>query len=413
MQNQERNQTIWHNCQIATMAEGHYNLIEKGVIVTEEGKIRWIGSEADFSHADYVHYHKCDLEGRLVTPGFIDCHTHLVFGGNRSEEFEARLEGVSYTEIAKRGGGIQSTVNATRQASEEELFHTAKRRIEHLIADGVTTVEIKSGYGLDLESELKMLSVIAQLKKEMPISIHTTFLAAHALPKEFGDDSDRYIDYIIEEVLPKVVEHCDIDALDAFCEHIAFSPAQVERLFIAAKEYQIPIKLHAEQLSSLHGSTLAAKYGALSADHMEYADDSDAKAMAEAGTVAVLLPGAFYMLRETQYPPIEAFKREGVKIALSTDLNPGTSPLLSLRLALNMGCTLFKLTPEEALAGVTYNAAFALGVEKSEGSLEVGKLANFVAWEVTHPAELSYWLGGTLNNRVIYQGIEISNPMNK
>lgn len=276
------------------------------------------------------------------------------------------------------------------------------------MADGVTTVEIKSGYGLDLESELKMLSVIARLKETMPISIHTTFLAAHALPKEFGDDSDRYIDYVIEEVLPKVVEQCDIDALDAFCEHIAFSPAQVERLFIAAQNYNIPIKLHAEQLSSLHGSTLAAKYGALSADHMEYADDSDAKAMAKSGTVAVLLPGAFYMLREIQYPPIDVFKREGVKIALSTDLNPGTSPLLSLRLALNMGCTLFRLTPEETLAGVTYNAAFALGIEENEGSLEVGKLANFVAWDVTHPAELSYWLGGTVNNRVIYQGSEIT-----
>lgn len=396
---------IWFNCDIVTMKGGNYEILKKGAIITESDKISWIGLEADLK-ANFLSSdeHIFDLGGKVVTPGFIDVHTHLVFGSNRSEEFEARLKGMSYAEIANKGGGIQSTVDATRKESEDALFESAKKRVEYLMKDGVTTIEIKSGYGLDLDSELKMLRVIARLKAHFPITILTTYLAAHALPIEYVNNSDGYIDYIIEEALPEVVRTCHIDALDAFCEHLAFSPAQVERLFIAAQKYKVPIKLHAEQLSSLHGSTLAAKYNALSVDHMEYADESDVKAMAESGTVAVLLPGAFYTLREKQVPPIDIFRQQGVKIALSSDLNPGTSPMLSLRLTLNMGCTLFHLTPEEALAGVTYNAAYALGLESSLGTLEVGKEASFVAWSIKHPSELSYWLGGTLENMTILRG---------
>lgn len=399
------NNTVWYNCDIVTMRLGKYHLIKHAAIVTQDETILWIGLEKDLQSQGYkIESTAINLQRRIVTPGLIDVHTHLVFGGHRSEEFESRLEGISYAEIAKKGGGIQSTVKETHSESEDSLYQSAKKRVQHLLRDGVTTLEIKSGYGLDLQNELKMLRVINQLKKTFPIEIHTTYLAAHALPENFEGDADGYIDYVINTVLPAVIRSCQIDALDAFCEYLAFSPDQVERLFIAAKKYNIPVKLHAEQLSSLHGSTLAANYNALSADHVEYADRNDAKAMAKSGTAAVLLPGAFYMLGEKQIPPIKAFREEGVKMVLASDLNPGTSPMLSLRLALNMGCVLFKLTPEEALAGVTYNAAHALGLEEEIGSLEIGKRADFVAWDITHASELSYWLGGAISNITVAKG---------
>lgn len=347
--------------------------------------------------------------GCLGHPGLIDCHTHAVFGGNRSGEFEQRLQGVSYAEIAAQGGGIASTVRATRAASEDELFASARQRVQALMRDGVTTLEVKSGYGLDLANERKMLRVARRLADELPLTVRATCLAAHALPPEYAGRADDYIAHICDEMLPALAAEGLVDAVDAFCEHLAFSPAQVERLFIKARELGLPVKLHAEQLSSLHGSSLAARYQALSADHLEFMTEEDAVAMANAGTVAVLLPGAFYFLRETQLPPMDALRRHGVKIALASDLNPGTSPGLSLRLMLNMGCTCFRMTPEEALAGVTVHAATALGLGDSHGSLQVGKVADFVAWQIERPADLAYWLGGDLPKRVVRMGHEISN----
>lgn len=394
-------QTLWKDFHGITMKNGRYNIIENAAMLTENGLISWIGkaSEQDFAVDKTV-----SLEGSWVTPGFIDCHTHLVFAGDRSGEFEQRLQGVSYAEIAAQGGGIARTVRATRQASESELLASAIKRAKHLLAEGVTTLEIKSGYGLTLESEHKILKVIRQLAELLPVTIKATCLAAHDIPPEYKGRADDYITHVCEEMLPFFANEGLVDAVDAFCEYLAFSPDQVERVFQAAKKLGLPVKLHAEQLSSLHGSSLAAKYQALSADHLEYMTEQDAITMAAAGTVAVLLPGAFYMLRETQLPPMAALRKYGVKIALSTDLNPGTSPMLSPRLLLNMGCTLFKMTPEEALAGVTLHAAKALGMEHSHGSLEVGKAADFVAWDITQPAELAYWLGGQLPNYIVRQG---------
>jgi imidazolonepropionase len=389
------------------MAEGRYSAIEDAAIVTSAGLIEWIGPRAELApvEADRT----VDLGGAWVTPGLIDCHTHAVFGGNRSGEFEQRLQGVSYAEIAAQGGGIASTVRATRAASEDELFASARQRVQALMRDGVTTIEIKSGYGLDLANERKMLRVARRLADELPLAVRATCLAAHALPSEYAGRADDYIAHICDEMLPALAAEGLVDAVDAFCEHLAFSPAQVERLFIKARELGLPVKLHAEQLSSLHGSSLAARYQALSADHLEFMTEEDAIAMAKAGTVAVLLPGAFYFLRETQLPPMDALRRHGVKIALASDLNPGTSPGLSLRLMLNMGCTCFRMTPEEALAGVTVHAATALGLGDSHGSLEVGKVADFVAWQIERPADLAYWLGGDLPKRVVRKGHEISN----
>ena len=399
--------TLWQHCHAATMTEGRYAVIEDAAIVTSAGLIEWIGPRADVPpvEADRV----VDLGGAWVTPGLIDCHTHAVFGGNRSGEFEQRLQGVSYAEIAAPGGGIASTVRATRAASEDELLASARQRVQALMRDGVTTIEIKSGYGLNLENERKMLRVARRLGEELPVTVRSTCLAAHALPPEYAGRADDYIDHICEQMLPALAAEGLVDAVDAFCEHLAFSPVQVERLFIKARELGLPVKLHAEQLSSLHGSSLAARYQALSADHLEFMTEEDAIAMAEAGTVAVLLPGAFYFLRETQLPPMDALRRHGVKIALASDLNPGTSPGLSLRLMLNMGCTCFRMTPEEALAGVTVHAATALGLGDSHGSLEVGKVADFIAWQIERPADLSYWLGGDLPKRVVRLGHEISN----
>ncbi|MEE1887631.1 imidazolonepropionase [Pseudomonas carassii] len=399
--------TLWQHCHAATMTDGRYAVIEDAAIVTSAGLIEWIGPRDDVPpvEADRV----VDLGGAWVTPGLIDCHTHAVFGGNRSGEFEQRLQGVSYAEIAAQGGGIASTVRATRAASEDELLASARQRVQALMRDGVTTIEIKSGYGLDLDNERKMLRVARRLGEELPVTVRSTCLAAHALPPEYAGRADDYIDHICEQMLPALAAEGLVDAVDAFCEHLAFSPAQVERLFIKARELGLPVKLHAEQLSSLHGSSLAARYQALSADHLEFMTEEDAIAMAEAGTVAVLLPGAFYFLRETQLPPMDALRRHGVKIALASDLNPGTSPGLSLRLMLNMGCTCFRMTPEEALAGVTVHAATALGLGDSHGSLEVGKVADFIAWQIERPADLSYWLGGDLPKRVVRLGHEISN----
>ncbi|KAF1021603.1 MAG: Imidazolonepropionase [Pseudomonas sp.] len=398
--------TLWQHCHVATMAHGKYSIIEDAAIVTAGPLIEWIGPRAELPSADYAATH--DLQGAWVTPGLIDCHTHTVFGGNRSGEFEQRLEGVSYAEIAAKGGGIASTVRATRAASEDELFASAHKRLRSLLRDGVTTVEIKSGYGLDFASERKILRVVRRLGAELPVSVRSTCLAAHALPPEYADRADAYIDHICAEMLPALAQEGLVDAVDAFCEYLAFSPEQVERVFIAAQKLGLPVKLHAEQLSSLHGSSLAARYQALSADHLEFMTEEDAIAMAASGTVAVLLPGAFYFLRETQLPPMDALRKHGVKIAIASDLNPGTSPALSVRLMLNMACTLFRMTPEESLAGATIHAATALGLGHSHGSLEAGKVADFVAWQIDRPADLAYWLGGELDKRVVRHGVDVS-----
>ncbi|MGP4953767.1 imidazolonepropionase [Pseudomonas helleri] len=397
--------TLWQHCNAATMANGTYSIIEDAAIVTREGFIEWIGPRQQVPAGEYGH--TIGLDGAWVTPGLIDCHTHTVFGGNRSGEFEQRLQGVSYAEIAAAGGGIASTVRATRAASEDELFASARQRLLNLLRDGVTTVEIKSGYGLSLESERKILRVIRRLGQELPVTVRSTCLAAHALPPEYKDRADDYIEHICTHMLPALAAEGLVDAVDAFCEYLAFSPEQVERVFKVAQQLGLPVKLHAEQLSSLHGSSLAARYQALSADHLEFMTEEDAVAMAQSGTVAVLLPGAFYFLRETQLPPMEALRKHGVKIAIASDLNPGTSPGLSLRLMLNMACTLFRMTPEEALAGVTQHAATALGLGDSHGSLEPGKVADFVAWNIDRPADLAYWLGGDLDKRVVRNGVEL------
>ena len=398
--------TLWQHCHVATMAQGKYSIIEDAAMVTAGSLIEWVGPRSQAPTADYAQVH--DLQGAWVTPGLIDCHTHAVFGGNRSGEFEQRLEGVSYAEIAAKGGGIASTVRATRAASEDELFSSAEKRLRSLLRDGVTTVEIKSGYGLDLANERKMLRVVRRLGEALPVSVRATCLAAHALPPEYKDRADDYIEHICSQMLPALAAEGLVDAVDAFCEYLAFSPEQVERVFKVAQQLGLPVKLHAEQLSSLHGSSLAARYHALSADHLEFMTEEDAIAMAAAGTVAVLLPGAFYFLRETQLPPMDALRKHGVKIAIASDLNPGTSPALSVRLMLNMACTLFRMTPEEALAGVTLHAAMALGMGETHGSLEPGKVADFVAWNIDRPADLAYWLGGDLDKRVVRSGVDVT-----
>ena len=394
--------SLWFGADLVTLRDGQYNIIEDGAIAVKDGTILWLGPRAhcpDFSAAK-----RTDFGGGIVTPGLIDCHTHLVFGGDRSAEFEQRLNGVSYAEIAAQGGGILSTVNATRNATQQQLFDQAQARLHTLLAEGVTCIEIKSGYGLSQESELKMLRVIRELGATQQVDVLATCLAAHAVPPEFKGNADDYVTMICDTLLPQVASEGLADAVDAFCEHLAFSPQQVERVFNKAKELNLPVKLHAEQLSSLHGSTLAARHHALSADHLEFATESDVQAMAESGTVAVLLPGAFYLLRETQVPPVELFRRYGVPMALASDANPGTSPALSLRLMLNMACTLFRMTPEEALAGITCHGAKALGLQDSHGTLEVEKVADFVHWPVKRPAELVYWLGGQLPCTVVYRG---------
>ena len=387
---------LWVNAELATMTPGGepYGTVSDGAIAVADGRIAWLGGSADLPAkpdecAAIVH----DAGGRWITPGLIDCHTHLVFGGNRAGEFEKRLQGASYEEIARAGGGIVSTMRATRDADDAALFAAALPKLRHLIGEGVTTVEIKSGYGLELEAELKQLRVARKLGEAVAQTVRTTFLGAHALPPEYDGRSDAYIDLVVERMIPAVAEARLADAVDAFCEGIGFSPAETERVFVAAAAHGLPVKLHAVQLSDLGGAALAARYGALSADHLEHTSDDGIAAMAEAGTVAVLLPGAFYTLRDTNVPPIDGFRAHGVEIALATDFNPGSSPAPSLLLMLNMGCTLFRLTPEEALAGVTRIAAQALGLEADRGTLETGKRADFALWDISHPAELSYWCG--------------------
>ncbi|MDQ9128223.1 imidazolonepropionase [Serratia fonticola] len=394
--------SLWHGADIVTMRDGKYHIISNGAIAVRAGKIVWMGEQAAMPALAATKTVK--LDGGIITPGLVDCHTHLVFGGNRSGEFEQRLNGVSYAEIAAQGGGIISTVKATRDAQEELLLEQALFRLRPLLAEGVTCVEIKSGYGLTLASELKMLRVARRLAEKLPVEVKTTCLAAHALPPEYAGRSDDYIDLVCNTIIPEAAAAGLADAVDAFCEHLAFSPEQVERVFAAAELAGLPVKLHAEQLSALGGSALAARHHALSADHLEYATEQDAIAMAAAGTVAVLLPGAYYLLRETQCPPVELFRKHGVAMAIASDANPGTSPALSLRLMINMACTLFRLTPEEALAGVTLHAAKALGLQETHGSLEVGKVADFVHWPLARPAELAYWLGGQLPCTVIFRG---------
>ena len=378
----------WTNARLATMADDTLGLIDDGVVISKEGRIVYAGP-ADGAPTTDAKVHDC--EGRLITPGLIDCHTHLIHGGNRANEWAMRLQGASYEEIARAGGGIVSTMRATREASEEELVESALPRLDALIAEGVTTIEIKSGYGLSTEDEIKMLRAARALADRRAIRIEPTFLGAHALPPEYKDDSDAYIDLVVGEMIPAAAPFAT--AVDAFCEGIGFSPAQCERVIEAAQAHGLAVKLHAEQLSALHGSALAARYGALSADHLEHASDDDVRAMAEADTVAVLLPGAYYFMRETKLPPVEVMRRHGTRIALATDNNPGTSPTTSLLLMLNMGATLFGLTVVEALRGITVNAAAALGLADEIGTLEPGKACDLAIWDVSDPAELVYRIG--------------------
>ena len=385
--------TLFRNAQIATMTPGKsYGLIENGAVVISADRIKWVGAEKELPD-EFAGIQGKNLEGRLVTPALIDCHTHLVYGGSRATEFELRLNGASYEEISRNGGGILSTVTATRNASENELLAQSLPRLDALLSEGVATIEIKSGYGLDIETEIKMLRIARQLGKERSVRVKTSFLGAHAIPPEFSGKADAYIDFVCEEVLPAVHYENLADAVDGFCENIAFSPIQISKVFEKAKSFGLPVKLHAEQLSNLGGATLAAKYGALSADHLEFLDQTGVEVMGESGTVAVLLPGAFYTLRETQLPPLDSLRKAEVPIAIATDCNPGSSPLTSILLCMNMSCTLFRMTPEEALCGVTIVAAQALGIGDEVGTIEVGKKAELAVWNVDQPAELAYRVG--------------------
>lgn len=387
--------TLWTNCHLATMTGGGYGIVENGALGVSKGRIAWVGPAQELpqgaeDRAAVVE----DLSGAWVTPGLIDCHTHLVYAGNRAHEFEMRLKGSSYQKIAEAGGGIGSTVKAVRDADEETLYAQSRPRLEAMTAGGVTTLEIKSGYGLDVENELKMLRVIQRLKAETPARVMPTFLGAHAIPPEYKGRADDYVDLVVNEMLPKVAIEGLATAADVFCETIGFSLAQTERIFQAAKESGLGVKLHAEQLSDSKGAVLAARYKALSVDHLEHLDVNDIPVLAENGCVAVLLPGAFYYLRETRQPPIEALRTAGIPMAVSTDANPGTSPIFCMGTAMNMACVLFGLTPAEALAGATVHAARALGLQDRLGSLEKGKTADFAVWNIDVPAELAYQLGG-------------------
>ena len=398
----ERFDRIWHNARLVTMREDLPDLgvIERGLIAARDGRIVFAGARSDVP-SDAEAAERIDCAGRWVTPGLVDCHTHLVFGGNRAHEFELRLKGASYEEIARAGGGIVSTVAATRGASEAELVADALPRLDALIGEGTTTVEIKSGYGLNTETEMRQLSAARSLGRSRTVAIQTSFLGAHALPPEAGGDKDRYIDLVCREMLPAMARAGLADAVDAFMEGIAFSRDQTVRVFQAAKAQGLPVKLHADQLSNLGGAALAAEFSALSADHLEHTDPAGVAAMAEAGTVAVLLPGAFYFIRETQKPPVELFRAHGVNMALATDCNPGSSPLTSLLLAMNMGATLFRMTVAECLAGVTREGARALGILGETGTLEPGKWCDLAIWDIDRPAELVYRIGfNPLHSRV-------------
>ena len=384
---------VLKNATVATMTDGQtpYGLLEQTSVAFDNDRITFVGLTAEEPDHLASLPHE-DVGGRLVTPALIDCHTHVVSGGNRAREFEMRLEGASYEDIARAGGGIVSTVKATREADDQTLLASALRRVDHLIAEGVATVEIKSGYGLDLDTELRMLRTARAVGQERDIRVCTSFLGAHAVPQEFADRPDAYIDDVCLPALEAAHAEGLVDAVDGFCEGIAFSPAQIERVFEKAQALGLPVKLHAEQLSNLGGTQLAARYGALSADHLEYLDEAGVVALQEAGSVAVLLPGAFYTLRETRVPPIDLFRQHGVPMAVATDCNPGSSPVTSLLLSMNMACTLFRMTPQEALAGVTRHAATALGLS-DVGTVEVGKRAELALWDVTQPAELCYRIG--------------------
>jgi len=384
---------IWHNARLATLATDRPGLgvIENGLIASLDGRIAYAGTRADAPALEARE--QIDCESRWITPGLVDCHTHLVYAGNRAREFELRLDGASYGEIARAGGGILSTVAATRRAGEDELVSSALPRLDALIAEGATTVEIKSGYGLSLEHELKQLRAARALGRYRRIDVATTFLGAHALPPEADGDADAYIDTVCREMIPAVARERLADAVDGFCETIAFSPAQIARVFEAARMHGLPVKLHADQLSNGGGAALAARYGALSADHLEQSDEAGIAAMAKAKIVAVLLPGAFYFLRETAMPPVDLLRRYHVPIAIATDCNPGTSPLTSLLLTMNIAATLFRLTIEECLAGITREAARALGRLAQIGTIEAGKHCDLAIWDIEQPAELIYRMG--------------------
>lgn len=404
--------SLWVNVNLATMAPADaasaarttgYGEIPDGAIAVKDGRIAWVGPRASLPagvHAIQTH----DAGGAWMTPGLIDCHTHLVYAGNRSNEFEDRLNGVSYTEIAQRGGGIVSTVKATRQASEAQLYAASLPRAQALLAEGVTTLEIKSGYGLALAAEASTLRVARRLGTALGVRVRTTFLGAHALPPEYAGRADAYIDLVCDTLLPAIVAEGLADAVDAFCENVGFTPAQTERVFQAAQRHGLPVKLHAEQLSDQGGAALAARYGALSADHLEYLSQTGIDAMAAAGTVAVMLPGAFYFLRETRLPPVQALRDAGVPMAVSTDCNPGTSPMTSLLLAMNMACVQFRLTPQEALAGVTRHAAKALGLQQEVGVLAPGMVADFALWAIDRPGDLAYGIGLNPCQQVVVGG---------
>jgi len=381
-----------------------YGAIADGAIGWRDGVITFAGARSDLPGEPHTLSHRVEsLPGTWVTPGLIDCHTHLVFGGDRAQEFEQRLEGATYEDIARAGGGIVSSVRATRTASEDELLRQSLPRARALLADGVTTLEIKSGYGLEPDAERRMLRVARRIGVELGIDVRTSFLGMHALPPEYAGRRDEYVALVCDTMLPSLAGEDLVDAVDAFCEGIGFTHAETERLFSKASALGLPVKLHAEQLSDLGGAALVARYGGLSADHLEWTSDEGVRAMAEAGTVAVLLPGAYYALRDTRPPPVEAFRRHGVAMAVATDLNPGTSPLLSLRLAMGMACTLFRLTPEEALRGATVHAARALGLD-DRGMLVPGRRADLAIWNIRHLPELCYWIGGNLLHDVRVAG---------
>jgi imidazolonepropionase len=402
--------TVWINANLATMASNGapYGTIRHAAIATKGDRIVWTGPMADLpGKPDAVANEVVDLADKWITPGLVDCHTHLVFGGSRAGEFEQRLKGVSYEEISRAGGGIVSTMKATREATEDDLVSAGLPRLSNLIREGVTTIEIKSGYGLETTAEMKQLTAARALGEKLPVDVQTTFLGAHALPPEFGGRQSDYIELVIEEMLPTVAANGTADAVDAFCESIGFTTAETEAVFKAAQAFDLPVKLHAEQLSDQGGAALAARFGALSADHLEFVSEDGIRAMAAAGTVAVLLPGAYYTLRETKMPPVDLFRKHNVPIAIASDFNPGSSPIPSLLLMLNMSCTLFRMTPEEALAGATRNAACALGLQADRGTLEVGKRADLAVWNIGQPAELAYWAGYNPLNTLVHNGVVV------
>jgi imidazolonepropionase len=401
----ERFDLLLRNARIAACNDDRCAVSALSFVAVRAGRIARIGT-MDHLQAGVQAAVERDAEGRLLTPGFIDCHTHLVYAGDRAREFELRLQGASYEDIARAGGGIRSTVRLTREADEAALFEQSARRLRELMRHGVTTVEIKSGYGLSLEHEMKCLRVARALGQRHPVTVRTTLLSAHALPPEFDGRADDYIDEVVQRILPAAAQAGLADAVDGFCETIGFSPQQTRRVFEAARAHGLPVKLHAEQLSNQQGAALAAEFGGLSADHLEHVDEAGVRAMAQAGTVAVMLPGAFYFLRDTQVPPIDLFRRHGVPMAVATDCNPGTSPSTHLPLMLNMACTLFRMTPAEALLGVTRHAARALGLQASHGSVEVGKRADLCLWDVEHPAELAYSIGASPLGGRFHDGVE-------